>query len=78
MCHLPVIRLDLDKLNSNPLLNFKPSLFKEVKSSKDFIKSVFEISYLSDDEKNDMALSSKKFAESYMVPQENFNSKMFF
>ena len=77
MCHLPAIRLDIDKFNSNPLLKHKPPLFSEVKSPKDFTQTIFEISYLSDNKKKAMALISKKFAESYMVPPENFNYKMF-
>ncbi len=77
ICNLPVIRLDIDKFNSNPLLNQKPPLFREVKSHKDFIQTISEISYLSDNEKKSMALKSKKFAELYMVPKENFNLEMF-
>ena len=40
ICNLPVIRLDIDKFNSNPLLNQKPPLFREVKSHKDFIQTI--------------------------------------
>ena len=78
LCCLPVIRLNIDKFNLDPFLNHKTSLKTEVKSSREFIQSIFEISNLKKSEKKKMALSSKKFAESYMVPQENFNSKMFF
>tara|TARA_B100000989_G_scaffold298527_1_gene288275 strand:+ start:1799 stop:3478 length:1680 start_codon:yes stop_codon:yes gene_type:complete len=78
LCSLPVIRLDIDKFNFDPFLNHKTPLKKEVKSSKDFIKSIFELSNLTKNKRKIMELDSKKFAESYMVPIKKFNFKMFY
>ena len=77
LCCVPVIRLDIDKFNSDPFLNLEPSLKNEVKSSKDLIRSIFKISNFSDYRRNKMTSESKKLLEHYMVPQEKFNSKMF-
>ena len=77
LCCLPVIRLDIDKFNLDPFLNHNTPLKKEVTSLKGFIQSIFEISKLDKNKRKLMGLEAKKFAESYMIPQQNINLKMF-
>ena len=73
----PIIWLDIDKLNSNPLLYNNIHNSWRVKYSKELINIIHEIFYLSDKEKKQKALKGKEFAESYMKPKKFFKTKTF-
>ena len=74
---IPIIWLDIDKLNSNPLLYHNVQNSWRVKSSKELIDIIYEIFYLSRKEKRQKAIKGKEFAESYMIPKKFLTTKTF-
>ena len=76
-CGIPVIRLDIDKYNSDPLLNEKIPFKWNANSARDLINSIYEISYLSDKERNERSLKGQNFASSYMIPDKFLKTEIF-
>lgn len=76
-CGVPVIRLNIDKFNSDPLLNEKIPFKWNANSSKDLVNSIYEISYLSDKERNERSLKGQNFASSYMIPYKFLKTEIF-
>jgi len=76
-CGIPVIRLNIDKFNSDPLLNEKIPFKWNANSSKDLVNSIYEISYLSDKERNERSLKGQNFASSYMIPYKFLKTEIF-
>ena len=76
-CGIPVIRLDIDKYNSDPLLNEKIPFKWNANSARDLINSIYEISYLSDKERNERSIKGQNFASSYMIPDKFLKTEIF-
>ena len=74
---IPIIWLDIDKLNSNPLLYNNVENSWKVRSSNELIDIVYEICYLSSKEKKQKVIKGKEFAESYMMPKKFLKIKTF-
>ena len=76
-CGIPVIRLNIDKFNSDPLLNEKIPFKWTANSSSDLVNSIYEISYLSNEERNERSLKGQNFASSYMIPFKFLKTEIF-
>ncbi|MBK78286.1 MAG: hypothetical protein CMC88_04165 [Flavobacteriaceae bacterium] len=76
-CGIPIIRLDIDKFNSDPLLNEKIPFKWTANSAIDLINSICEISYLSDKERNERSIKGQNFASSYMMPDKFLKTEIF-
>ena len=76
-CGIPVIRLDIDKFNSDPLLNESIPFKWTANSASDLINSICEISYLSDKERNERSTKGQNFASSYMMPDKFLKTEIF-
>ena len=70
LCGIPIIRLNIDKFNSDPLLNKKVPFKWSANSSTELVKSIYEISYLSDKDRKQRSIKGQIFASSYMIPEK--------
>ena len=46
-------------------------------SARDLINSIYEISYLSDKERNERSIKGQNFASSYMIPDKFLKTEIF-
>ena len=76
MFGVPVVHLDIDKLDSDPLLTDVPNKWT-ASSPEGCIKAVYEISNLSCDEKKSLGKAAIGYINDYFIPQ-NENSYMLF
>jgi len=67
LAKVPVIRLDLEALNSDPLLN-PPALSWECSGIEGFISAVTEIQEMNTNEREKRVIAAKNYVHSYLKP----------
>lgn len=74
---IPVINLDIDYYNSDPLLNKKLGLKRVVSNIEEFKFAIKEFSLLSESSKNKYFNNSMKYINQYVINKSKLNVKTF-
>ena len=75
--NVPVIHLDIDKYNSDPLMNKKVDLKWSVNFSNEFYPSILEISKINKFEKKKRYKNSKRLLDRYFTDKNKINLNLF-
>ena len=75
--NVPIIHLDLDMLESDPLLNQTIPLRWNVESDKEFIETISFIAKIDKFDRKERYSKSKKIVDQYLIDRSNLNLKVF-